>query len=272
MKRSRVGWAVYLLAGSLLLFWSNVEQRKRLRQIKIELDDVRSRLSDLHSLKLEMNAQPAPEVPEPTTLRVLQDARRELFDLRSKVSRLREAARWDIEAFEKKEGEAKNAIEALEQEQQQQAALRGVAAIGNEFNGVAESLVVVCGALIRKNVPVSLSTSVWQLHEQLLQLDLRPKIQDYYTQSVDELRNALDESGLSLGDFEIAREGRFFQDQQTRNFLRPKVSMELPDGRKARPYWPIWDGSFRSPEFHEFRLSPAVFEDLKKHIYVVYDP
>ncbi len=260
-----------LLAATTISLWYGARQHKHTTLLKQELAAQSAKIKELTRLKDEIANHPISLLPDKSNRVALEEARRELFKLRGEAKRIREAAKWDTADLERRENETRSALAEVARNQEQQQALTQLAAEGKMIAPIADGIANLFANILDKNPEAPFPESIEQLKALTTKNVTNQRLLDYLENSLSKVVTALEENNMTISAFETVRENRFFADGQPRWFIRTKTTTQMPDGRHARSYWPIWTKNFDTKAYAEFRLHSEVHEDTSHYIKLVYE-
>ena len=270
MKRASVMLAGVIL-GLGIAFWGHSKQRTRMSRLNLEIQSMSTENAKIERLQADLEKHPIPDSPPESDWTQARLARRELFKLRGEARRIKEAAKWDAEALERLETETRSKLAAVEVQGQQFEALHVLASEGKKVEKIADGIAQAFSNALRKNPQAAFPASFDALRSLVIDERSSPKMIRYYEDRLKEIEETMLATGKKLSDFEAVRENRFFKDGSEHWFIRTKSTTQLPDGRRARPYWPVWFGEFDSKAHAEFRGHSDIHEDFTHHSQLVYE-
>ncbi len=267
--------AYLMLMGAILslsiALWVHSKQRDKTSLLSQRLQLLSSQNEELERLRADLENHPIPDAPPESDWTQARIARRDLFKLRGEARRIMEAAKWDDADLERLENETRSTLASIEIQFQQLEALNTLAEEGKKVDRIADGIAQALALALRKNLQAAFPHSLEALRDLVIRESSRPKMIQYYENLIKEMKETMLATGKNLSDFEGVHENRFFKDGRQRWFIRTKSSTQLPDGRRARPYWPVWAGDYNSQAHAEFRRHSDVHENLTHHSQLVYD-
>ena len=269
-KRASFFVTILAIAVSASL-WLGARQRERATTLEQELRAQSSKIEMLNRLRKEMINQPIPPPPDKSKWGELKAAQRELYKLRGEARRIKEAARWDTSALRNLESQTRSELAAVELRKQQTQALGQLATKGKKLDKIGDGIANAFATALRKHPEMPFPKSLEQLGALATENVTDERFLGYIEANLKKVTQALENTGTAYDAFEAVRENRFFTDGRPRWFIRTKTATQMPDGRYARSYWPVWTKDFDSKIHLEFRVHSDVYEDTSKHIQLVYE-
>lgn len=271
MRPRSLKWLVLLCVFIGGAIWIHSVQARRLNFLRQEVLDSSAKIDSLLKLKIEMQQDPVAALPSSAEWQSLQDARSELYRLRGQVNDLRQASSFSPTELEQYEEEASQELETIDLKHSQRKALQTISADSRNLGQVSDGLASTFAYLLRRQPNALFPNSLEELRAQLASNLAKPTHMELLDQQLEESEQKMHEHGIRFGEFEAVRESRFFTDKIPRWFLRKKATQSLPDGRTARPYWPVWTKSYNWQAQRDFRLHPDVYQGRTSNVHLVYD-
>lgn len=271
MRPRSLKWLVLVcvvIGGAL---WIGSFQKMRLDNRRLEALQSSGKIDSLLKLQAEMQQDPAAPLPTSAEWQTLQDARRELFRLRGQVNDLRQAARFNPTELDQYEQDTSNELEDIDLKQAQREALQTLSSESRNLGQVSNRLSSAFAYLLRRQSNAQFPSSLEDLRAQLVLNLAKPSHMKLLSIQLQEAEEKMQEYGIHYNEFEAVRESRFFNDGIPRWFLRTTAAKELPDGRTARPYWPVWSKSYNWRAQRDLRLHPEVYQSSTSGEHLVYD-